>query len=322
LGEDLSSPYSFDWNDLSAGTHSITAKATDDKGAVTTSAAISIIVDGPNTAPTVSITSPANNALFSAGQTVAITANASDSDGHVVKVEFFFGSTKLGEDLTSPYRYEWNNVPSGTHTITAQAIDNEGGMAIVQIRIIVSSRNLNPIADAGKNLRISLPADTVILHGAGDDPDGIIVDYQWAQLAGPRAMITEISEKDVKVSGLIAGIYLFELTVTDNDGLKGKDKMTVVVSPSLKRGVAYNYPKYFTPNDDGINDFWVWEDEEALVDSKLTIYNRFGKQVFEGEPYQNNWDGKYNGKPLEEGPYYFVLSNSEKTVNGAIRIIR
>ncbi|ELR68517.1 hypothetical protein C900_00351 [Fulvivirga imtechensis AK7] len=269
-----------------------------------------------------SITSPANNALFSAGQTVAITANASDSDGHVVKVEFFFGSTKLGEDLTSPYRYEWNNVPSGTHTITAQAIDNEGGMAIVQIRIIVSSRNLNPIADAGKNLRISLPADTVILHGAGDDPDGIIVDYQWAQLAGPRAMITEISEKDVKVSGLIAGIYLFELTVTDNDGLKGKDKMTVVVSPSLKRGVAYNYPKYFTPNDDGINDFWVWEDEEALVDSKLTIYNRFGKQVFEGEPYQNNWDGKYNGKPLEEGPYYFVLSNSEKTVNGAIRIIR
>ncbi|MBL6448111.1 gliding motility-associated C-terminal domain-containing protein [Fulvivirga sp. 29W222] len=321
LGEDLSSPYSFAWNNLPAGTHSITAIATDDDGATKTSAAISITVDGPNTAPTVSITSPANNASFGAGENVVITANASDSDGSVVKVEFFYGSTKLGEDSTEPYRYEWNNVLSGTHTITAQAIDNEGGIAMVQITIIVSAGNLSPIADAGLNLKVSLPTDTVTLYGAGEDPDGEIIDYRWAQLAGPKSMVTKISEKNVKISDLRAGVYLFELTVTDNDGLKGKDKMTIVVSPRSRTN-AYSYPRYFSPNDDGINDFWVWEDEEVLVDSKLTVYNRFGKQVFESQPYQNNWDGKYNGKPLEEGPYYFVLSNSEKTINGALRIIR
>src|SRR6185369_16152813 len=59
LGEALANPYSFTWTSVLAGNYSITAKATDNLGAATTSTAIAIVVSNANVAPTVSITSPA-----------------------------------------------------------------------------------------------------------------------------------------------------------------------------------------------------------------------------------------------------------------------
>ncbi len=58
-----------------------------------------------NNSPTASITSPTNGASFTAPATVALNATATDSDGTVARVEFFSGSTKLGEDTSSPYSY-------------------------------------------------------------------------------------------------------------------------------------------------------------------------------------------------------------------------
>lgn len=77
-----------------------------------------------NTPPTVSITAPANNATYTAPATIAIDATAADSNGTVSKVEFFQGTTKLGEDLTSPYSYSWTGVAAGSYSITAKATDN------------------------------------------------------------------------------------------------------------------------------------------------------------------------------------------------------
>jgi hypothetical protein len=77
-----------------------------------------------NQSPTVSITSPANNASFAAPASITINANAADSDGTVSKVEFFQGTTKLGEDLSSPYSFAWTNIAAGTYAITAKATDN------------------------------------------------------------------------------------------------------------------------------------------------------------------------------------------------------
>jgi hypothetical protein len=70
-----------------------------------------------NTAPTVSITSPLSGSTFSQGSTVSIQANASDADGTIAKVEFFQGATKLGEDLSSPYTFNWSNVSVGNYSV-------------------------------------------------------------------------------------------------------------------------------------------------------------------------------------------------------------
>lgn len=82
--------------------------------------------DPDNVEPTVSVSSPANGADFSEGDDITLTASASDSDGTVTKVEYFHGSTKIGEATSSPYTVTWSNVSAGSYTLTARATDNDG----------------------------------------------------------------------------------------------------------------------------------------------------------------------------------------------------
>ena len=102
------------------------ARAYDDKGAVT-SASRSFIVTGAATAPpTVSLTSPASGASFTAPAKIVLAATAADSDGTVAKVTFFNGSTVIGTDTSSPYTFTWSNVAAGSYTVSAQVTDNSG----------------------------------------------------------------------------------------------------------------------------------------------------------------------------------------------------
>jgi hypothetical protein len=129
LNTDATSPYSFTWSNVVAGTYTLTARATDNSGAVTTSAAITVTVNpAANQPPVVSIASPLNNATFTAPASITINANASDPDGTVSSVAFYSGSTLLNTDATSPYSFTWSNVAAGTYTLTARATDNSGAV--------------------------------------------------------------------------------------------------------------------------------------------------------------------------------------------------
>lgn len=79
-----------------------------------------------NEAPVVALTHPANSQTFSGEATVDISAEASDPDGSVLKVAFYNGTEKLGEDTIFPYAFTWTHVTPGDHTLTAVATDNEG----------------------------------------------------------------------------------------------------------------------------------------------------------------------------------------------------
>ena len=84
-----------------------------------------------NNPPFVVLTSPMENAKFSAGGNISLAANAADSGGgNVAKVEFFAGGTKLGEDTTSPYSLTWSNVPAGFYVLSAVATDNQNVMSV------------------------------------------------------------------------------------------------------------------------------------------------------------------------------------------------
>jgi regulation of enolase protein 1 (concanavalin A-like superfamily) len=102
------------------------AIAYDQDGANTTSGTVTITVTNGNQPPTVSITSPANGATFTAPATVNVTASASDPENQLTKVEFYNGSTLLGTDTTSPYSFTWSNVAAGTYTLKAIAYDGAG----------------------------------------------------------------------------------------------------------------------------------------------------------------------------------------------------
>ncbi len=78
-----------------------------------------------NQPPTVSITSPANGASFTAPAVVPISANASDSDGSVTNVAFFDGTGLLGQTNQTPYTVT-ATLAAGVHPLTAVATDNLG----------------------------------------------------------------------------------------------------------------------------------------------------------------------------------------------------
>ena len=86
--------------------------------------------NGINQLPTVSITAPATNSPYTVPATVTFTSTASDPDGSILKVEYFSGSTKIGESSTAPnFSFAWTSTP-GAHTITAKATDNSLGTTV------------------------------------------------------------------------------------------------------------------------------------------------------------------------------------------------
>ena len=76
-------------------------------------------------APTVTLTSPGTGTLGQ-GSVVAVSATASDIDGSIARVEFWDGTTKLGESVASPYTMDWTAIRTGLRRITAVAVDNDG----------------------------------------------------------------------------------------------------------------------------------------------------------------------------------------------------
>ena len=92
-------------------------------------------------------------------------------------------------------------------------------------------KNIAPIANAGGDLTIVIPVNSVYLNGSGNDIDGTITAYQWKQIAGPdSASITTDNQPSTEVKNLVGGTYEFELTVTDNNEETGRDTVSVVVA--------------------------------------------------------------------------------------------
>jgi endo-1,4-beta-D-glucanase Y len=147
LGTDASAPFSFNWSGVAAGSYTLTAKATDNSGAVTTSAAVNITVTTAtpvNVAPTVSLTSPSNNASYTAPATVTISANATDSDGSIANVQFYNGGTLLATVTVAPYNYTWSGMAVGSYTLTAKATDNSGAVTTSSSSTITVTGTVTP----------------------------------------------------------------------------------------------------------------------------------------------------------------------------------
>jgi gliding motility-associated-like protein len=84
-----------------------------------------------------------------------------------------------------------------------------------------------------------------------------------------------------------------------------------------------NIRSLFTPNNDGMNDYWYIPDIEQYGTISVQIYNRFGKLLYKSSAYKNDWDGTYNGSPLPEAAYYYIIKSSEKgIVKGVVNIVR
>ena len=121
-----SNPYglSHTFTGLQIGTHHFTGQAVADGAGASETITIQVIAPGGNP-PTVTINAP-TMAPFIAPATMTWTANASDPDGQVVRVEYYANGNHIGTATSAPYGITVNNVAAGTYSVYAKAVDNNG----------------------------------------------------------------------------------------------------------------------------------------------------------------------------------------------------
>jgi hypothetical protein len=91
-----------------------------------------------NSLPSISLTNPIAGQNYTNPASIMLQASASDAGGAISRVEFYRGSTLLGQDTSSPYSFTWSSPPIGTHKLTARALDNlAGSKDSIQIQIAV-----------------------------------------------------------------------------------------------------------------------------------------------------------------------------------------
>ena len=79
----------------------------------------------------------------------------------------------------------------------------------------------------------------------------------------------------------------------------------------------------FTPNGDGVNDNWIVNDPLIISPAKVNVYNRSGRQVYANDNYDSSWDGQFNGNPLPQATYYYIIEDAAGNIyKGAVTIIR
>ena len=79
----------------------------------------------------------------------------------------------------------------------------------------------------------------------------------------------------------------------------------------------------FSPNNDGRNDFFTIEGIDKLSNSTVSVYNRWGNEVFAAKNYRNDWGGTWKGTNLPDGTYFYVFNDGDgHTLSGFVQIQR
>jgi PKD repeat protein len=235
-------PYAGHWYATEVGEYVLTAVATDNAGMTATSRPVKVVINetiipepeptpAPNQAPTVSLTSPSGGAIYNAPATVTMSANASDSDGTVSKVQFYANNQLVGTATTSPYSITWGNVPAGSYSLQAVVTDNGGisvGSNVISVKV-----NQTPVANAGGPYSGTAGLLLQLNGSASSDGDGIITLYQWN--FGDGVTATGATPSHVYAA---AGTYTVTLTVTDNNGSINVARTTATITTAYPAAPA------------------------------------------------------------------------------------
>ncbi|EGR0195848.1 TPA: chitinase C-terminal domain-containing protein [Vibrio alginolyticus] len=129
VGQATSAPYAASWT-ATEGQHEFSTKAYDDAGAVSTASVVTLTVASAqpgNEAPTVDVVLSANS--IDLGGSVTLTANATDADGTVAKVDFYVAGVLAGTATTAPYTLDVTPSQAGSLSVYAKATDDAGATA-------------------------------------------------------------------------------------------------------------------------------------------------------------------------------------------------
>ncbi len=155
--------------------------------------------------------------------------------------------------------------------------------------------------------------------------DVIVVDFNGndnsieVMVAGSGDYEYSLDDVNYQDSNIFTGLPPGDYTVYVNDKNNcGKVHIDVQILGA---------PPYFSPNGDGISDYWQIINIAARPGSKIYIYDRFGKLMYQMDHTDIGWDGTYNGMPQPSTDYWFLVElrmpdDSVKIIKGHFSLIR
>jgi hypothetical protein len=219
-----------------AGVYNFLLTVVDNNG-LSDSASVTITVNAANTPPNVNagsaqtINLPATSVSLrgtASGNNGATISSIQWKEGIGPSTVIFSSDSSLSTSVTG--------LVLGFYVFELTATDNNGLSSVSTVFVTVEPvPNLPPIAKAGSDQTITLPLDSAKLDGTGSsDPDGTIESYSWTEISGPGAItIVNSNTATPTAENLQAGIYVFQLTVTDNSGAATNAQVTITVNPSI-----------------------------------------------------------------------------------------
>lgn len=240
---------------LIQGTYIIRLTVTDDKGStgfddvsVTVNPAPVNVAPLANAGADQNITLPLN--------TVTLNGSGSDSDGSISSYvwQLLSGPTATLSNLNSA-TLTASNLVAGTYTFKITVTDNQSAIGSDNVTITVQLATVNqaPVVNAGADATLTLPTNTINLSGSATDADGTIASYNWTQISGPTGTLAGQTTPTLQLTNLLAGTYVFQLTVTDDKGATNSDNVTVSVNnlntkPTANAGIdiTLNLPTNMT----------------------------------------------------------------------------
>ncbi|WP_298420798.1 T9SS type B sorting domain-containing protein [uncultured Kordia sp.] len=157
-----------------------------------------------------------------------------------------------------------------------------------------------------------------------------------------EAIITDVEIQDWtynsnQIEIIVEGIGDYEYSI---DGFNYHDspifnnlfagQLTVYVRDKNGCGVVSKeisllfYPKFFTPNNDGHNDFWQIISSEYELDLRIHVFDRYGKLLTILKPESTGWDGTFHGRKLPSSDYWFMVErpSNNQTYTGHFTLKR
>lgn len=201
---------------------------------------------------------------------------------------------------SGPFTYYWDGdtssldisgVSSGSYDLL---VEDSFGCSTSVLDILVTENGF-PQANISYSPSEIFAGDTVVFI---DESNGNIISSTFTLSDG--TLVNDTMALEVYGD---RGVYDICLLVENSFGCFDSTCIEITVSPVF---IDLVIPNIFTPNQDGINDYFSIEGVENYY--SIQIYNRWGQIVFSENPYITPWDGMAgNGKPLSEGTYYYIL---------------
>ena len=257
-------------------------------------------------APIASFTVLPVKAQVCLGDSILFTDN---SNGNIVSTIWYFGDGVIDTSSSEYHTYTSANTYTATHAV----IDNNGCKSVnnPKIQVIVDAL---PIVNAGFDQYVVI-GDSVVLNQVSVVASNFT---NWWTTWPYNLFLNDTTILNPVFAPTLAGTYSYTLHVRSQAGCTSTSDLNLIaLDPPM-------IPNVFSPNGDGIHDYWEIGFLSKYPGATVKVFNRYGQLIYNVVGYAKPWDGTVNGAPLPIGTYYYIISpkNGLKDMVGSITIIR